>query len=137
MHRLRNERGIVLNWLFKLALAFVVVGVIGYDVGSIIVNRIALDSAADDLAVSLSLAFQNAPPSEFTNEEVVRETQQLIEEEHDGLEDARIVRRATNLDPQGIVHVKLRRTADTLIAGRISALDDWVRGTGEGQAGTR
>ena len=136
MRSLRGEDGIVVDWLVKIVIVLGVLGVIGYDVGSILVNRVTLDGSADDMAVALSLVFQNAPASEFTTDEVFRETKTLLETEHDGAGGAKVVRRGTFLDPQGVVHVKLRRKADTLIAKYISFFDDWVRATGEGTAGT-
>ncbi|HJR45220.1 MAG TPA: hypothetical protein VJ927_06400 [Actinomycetota bacterium] len=133
----RDERGIVADWLVKIVIGLAIFGVIGYDVGSILVNTFTLDSAADDIAVGVSLDIGAASrASQYTPDEVWRLAKARVEDEDEGVEGARVAKEGTFIDPTGVVHIKLRRAASTLIVERIGAIEDWARATADGQAGT-
>lgn len=134
---IRDERGIVADWLVKLAIGFTVIGVIGYDAGSILVNYFTLDSGADDVAVSVSTTVgSTSAASGYTDEEIRQLALAVVNSEEAGVEGARVLRRGTDIDQAGVVHIRLRRVADTLLVKRIAAIAKWARATADGQAGT-
>lgn len=125
---MRNERGIIADWLIKLVVGFVVVGVILFDGGSILVNFFTLDNSADSIAVSVSTSIAGGRDVPATVHE--EEARELAQEE-----GARLV--GFEIDRENrVVRVTLRRRADTLVVGRIGWISDWARATAEGQAGT-
>lgn len=133
----RDQRGIVADWLVKLVIGFVVFGVIIFDSGSILVNYFTLDSSAEEVAQDISLTVLNSGgPANFTDEEIFELAKTHVQHEEDGVEGARVLRMGTTIDEIGVVHVRLRRTADTLIVKRIGAIEKWARATADGQAGT-
>lgn len=131
----RDERGIIINWLVKLLLFLAIVGVVIFDGGSIAVNYFTLDSAADDAAVALSLAVET---DDFgTNDQQVFDAARtLIATDVTLAQDARVLRKGTHVDDQGVIHVRLRRKAKTILVHRIQAISKWGIATAEGQAGT-
>lgn len=123
----RDERGLIVSWLVKLVIGFVVVGVVLFDAGAIIVNFFTLDSKAQEIAIAVTTGSVGANLSERQVEEMATELARQAE--------ARLV--ALEVDNvERIVRVTLRRRADTLVVGRISFIKDWARATAEGQAGS-
>ncbi len=133
----RDEHGIVADWLVKILLGIAIFGVIAYDAGSIAVNYFSLDSSADEVAVAVSLSVASGPARNYTPDEIYRLAQAQVEAEDGGVADARVLREGTGISPEGIVHVRLTRVADTLIVKRIGPAKKWARATVDGQAGTR
>lgn len=127
MRSIDDERGVILNWLVKLALGLAVVGVILFDAGAIAVNVFGLDSTARDIAIAISTSAGTG-----SNEvELEKEAEVLAEEA-----GARLMK--VELDTQAnTVEVRLRRTAKTLIVSRIEAIEDWGKAAATGKAGTR
>ena len=123
----KNERGVVLDWLTRVVLVLAFFAIIIFDGASIAVNALGLSSTADDIAAAVST--DTTGTTVGTPVEVVEEAEALAAQA-----GARLVK--AELDLQGVVHIKLRRTAKTLIAGRISALEQWVRATASGRAST-
>lgn len=134
---IRDERGIVADWLVKIVIGLAVFGVIAYDAGSILVNHFTLDSSSNDIAVGVSTDIGAASrANQYTPDEVWRLAKARVEHEEEGVEGARVAKEGTFIDETGVVHIRLRRTADTLIVRRIGAIEDWARATADGQAGT-
>ena len=134
----RGERGIVVDWLIRVIIGLAVVGVVLFDAGSIMVNRFGLDSAANDVAVAVSTTVAGSAGHgvNLSDHEVFLEVKEVVQSEENGVSGARVVRKGTHIDDQGVIHVKLRRTADTLIVNRIDAISHWARATATGRAGT-
>lgn len=130
-----NERGVVVSWLLKLLVGLAVVAVILFDAGSILVNYFTLDGAANDTAIALSLSIE---PDDFgtNDEEVFEAAKSVVASGSTNAADAKVLRNGTNVDEEGIIHVKLRRTATTFVVKHISAIRKWARATAEGQAST-
>jgi hypothetical protein len=120
-----DERGLIVNWLLKLLVGFILLAVVVYDGGSIMVNFFTLDSKADEIAVQLTTG---VTPGQLALSSIEPRAQELAEEAGARLLDLRI--------ENNIVYVTLRRRADTLVVGKIDAIADWARATVEGQAGT-
>jgi hypothetical protein len=126
---MKDDRGIVINWLVKIVIAFAIGGVILYDAGSIAVNFFGLDGAADEIANQLATDVSSG---------------KLNLEDESGLElrarkearkrDAKLTK--FSVDVKGNIHVRLKRTADTLVVSRIPPIEDWAKSTAEGQAST-
>lgn len=135
---IRNEGGIVGDWLIKLVIGFAIFAVIAFDAGSIMVNHFTLDSGADDVAIAVSITVGSSEraPTNYTPQEIRELALAEVNAEDGGVEGARVLREGTDIDDAGIVHVRLRRVADTMIVKRIGALADWARATADGQAGT-
>ncbi len=121
----KDERGLVVAWLVKLVIGFVIAGVILFDAGSIIVNYVTLESTARDIAVAVTT--EAAQANVVNQSTVTLAAKELAEESNVRLLDA-------TLDQEGRVHIKIRRKADTLIVGRIGPLEDWTRATVEAEA---
>lgn len=133
---IRDQRGIVADWLVKLAIGFAIVGVVGFDAGSILVNYFTLDSGADDVAIAVSLTVGSSGARNYTSDEIHRLALAQVNSEDGGVEGARVLRQGTGIDPSGVVHIRLRRVAETVIVKRIGAISEWARATSDGQAGT-
>lgn len=139
---MRDEKGIILNWLVKLAIAFVVGGVILFDAGSIAVNYFGLNSAAEEVAnqVATDVASGSLPETDlrFVKQCVKNPTvNELCRALHAGAkeENARLTR--SNVDQKGTLKIRLKRTADTLVVSRIGFIEDWATTTVEGSSSTK
>lgn len=127
MRRHRDERGFIAGWLVKLVVGLAVLGIVLFDAGSIVVNYFTLDSTADEVAVAVSLGVGSGTAQNLNALIPIAEE---VAQRH----DVKLV--AATIDAEGVVHVKLRRKANTILVGRIGPLKDWARATVEGQAGT-
>ena len=131
MNLIRDERGLIGNWLLKLLVVTAIVGVILFDAGSIAVNFFGLDATADDVAVSLSNQVAQSSGRPLTDAEIEAQALVLAKDA-----DARLV--SVQYDSANDqISVTLRRKANTLIVGRIGPLEDWGRATAEGKADTQ
>ena len=129
MRNLRDERGVVVNWLVKIVVVLAIVGVAIFDAGSIAVNFFGLDSAADEIAVILSTEIGSGSLSQSNSPQLLARAEELASER-----DARL--KEVTFGTNGVVHVSLKRKAKTLVVGRIGPIKDWTRATAEGQSGT-
>ena len=128
MKRLGDERGVILNWFARIAVGFVVMGVVLFDAGSIVVNYVGLDSTADDIVNSLAteIAGSSGRPSPQTLDDAARALARDA--------GARVV--GVGIDPAGTLHLRLKRKANTLVVSRVDALAKWGKATAEAQAST-
>lgn len=134
---IKDERGIVADWLVKLVIGFAIFGVIAFDAGSILVNYFTLDSAANDVAIAVSTTVGTSSAARnFTDSEIYELAKAEVEAVDGGVANAKVLRIGTQIDDTGVVHIRLRRVADTLIVKRIGAIEKWARATADGQAGT-
>jgi hypothetical protein len=117
------------GWLFRVVVAFAVAGAVLYDAGSIAVNFFTLDSKADEIALSIATA--------VTNEELPDMNPRAISDEATmQARDAEAKLMRAKLDSEGVLSIRLRRVATTLVVGRIGWLEDWTKATADAQAGT-
>ena len=131
----RDESGVIVSWFVKIAVLMVVIGVVLYDVGSIVVNQVSLDSTADEVAIAVSLTVDQGPSiTLFTDEEVWRLAKEAAAAE--GITNVRILKKGTDVDDEGVVHIRLRRKASTLVTKYIGPLQKYTIATVSGQAGT-
>lgn len=136
--RVRGESGIIVNWLLKIGVVLLVIGVVGFDIGSIVVNNFTLSSSAEDVAVAVSLSIDDSsrPPTSFADLEIYNMAVEEIDDEESGVAGAQVMKKGTNVDDEGIVHIRLRRKADTLITHWIGPLKKRTIAIVNGQAGT-
>lgn len=136
---MRNERGIVVGWLVKALIGFIIGGVILFDTGTIAINFFGLDSGADEIAnqVAQDVAAGKFSESEVrglnscdrrpTNNTLCTEIQQKVR-----AKDARLLK--VTVDVQNTLKIRMRRTADTLVIRHISWIEDWAVATSQGEA---
>lgn len=136
MKQARDESGIIVSWLVRIVLLLAVIGVVGFDLGSIVVNNVTLSSSAETVAVTVSLAVDEAPVGTFPDTRIYDLAVDIVESESEGVDGAHVVRKGTELDDEGIVHIRLRRRAETLVTDLIGPLKKYTVATGNGQAGT-
>jgi len=123
---LANERGLIVGWIGKIAIAFIIAGVVIFDAGSILVNLFTLDSTADEIAIELSIRVGTGTPNQ-------QELQQSAKELATAA-DARLL--GVEVDAEKVVRIRLRRRADTLVVERIGFIRNWALATADGQAGS-
>lgn len=124
--RWADERGAVLvSSLVKLVLAVGIVGVIGYDSLSIVRTQVELrDEAVQAAQVAHDALRERATIEEAAAAAVAYAT----------AHGATVPRGGVAVSKDGVVTVTLTATAPTLVAGRISALDDYTKPVETGTA---
>ena len=127
MRALSNERGVIIDWLGKTVLMLALFGVLLFDGASVTVNHLGLASTAEDIAAAVST---DVTGSSTADAATIEDEAKLLAREA----SARLV--VAELDTQGVVHIKLRRQAKTLILGRIGATEEWTRATANARAAT-
>ena len=137
MTRENDQSGVILSWFLRVGLFLVVIGVILFDIGSIVVNKVTLTSSAEEVAVSISLTLSDRPGDTIYADSIIYDMAvDVVEDEANGVSGARVLRKGTEMDDQRVVHVRLRRRSETLITDLISPLKKYTVATGDGQAGT-
>src|SRR5918992_938714 len=101
----RNERGVIVNWLVKILLVCAIPGIVIFDAGSIATNFFGLDGVADDTALAVATSIQSGEitPNPRLLEQTAREVAHPA--------GARVAE--VTVDLEGVVHVTLKRDADT------------------------
>ena len=117
------------GWLVRMVVIFAVVALLLFDAGSIAVNFFTLDSKADEIAVSLGTGITNREINPFNARAVTSAAEDIAD-----AAGAKLVK--AELIEDGTVHVRIRRTADTIVFGRFKQLRDWVRATADARAGS-
>lgn len=140
--KMRSDRGVILNWMAKMILGLVVGGVILFDTGSIAFNFFGLDSDADTVAnaIATEIAVGTVTPAEINalnncvrNPSINPLCVALHEKARE--EGAKVAK--VHIDANGVLKVKLRRKATTLVVSRIGPIRDWATATAEGRATTK
>ncbi len=124
----RNERGVIIDWFIKIVVALALLAVVAYDGGSIVVNYFGADNVAEEIATTISTEI--AGGTDMNNVQIEARARDLAKER-----DTRLIE--ATIDADGVLNIKVRKKADTLVIGRISALEDWAKATGEARATTR
>ena len=138
---MRNDRGVILNWLVKLIIGLAIGGVILFDAGAIAVNFFGLDSAANEVANQLATEISSGEISQSEVQSIGvcgnRATATPLCQRIKGMakeHEARIVE--VDMSLQGEVKIRLRRKAGTLLVQRIGPIEKWGTATSEGTAST-
>lgn len=135
-HVHRAEHGVVVSWLLRVLVGLALVAVLLFDFGSIVVNFFTLDSVAAEVATAVTAdLFTGTEPTpnleckRRLNVPVCRGIYEIARGKGVKIVSARF-------DQQGAFHVELKRTADTLIVGRIGAIEDWATATASAESDT-
>lgn len=136
----RDERGVILNWIAKLAIILAVVGTLLFDMATVAVNFFGLDSAADEVAIELATELQAGAMNQ-TATTCSRRTQpgehgfcqraaQLAKNN-----GARLMRAEFTTDQT--VRIVLRREAKTIFVGKVGFLQRYGVATAAGHNAIR
>lgn len=132
----RDEQGLVVSWLVRILVGIALVGIVLFDAGAIAVNFFTLDGTADEVAVEVTAEVAAGAPV-TPNLQCDRRsrvpacvTAYRVAKDY----DVRVV--SASYDQEGVFHVTLRRTAETLIVGRINAIEDWAKASASARAAT-
>ena len=127
--RLTTEDGVVLDWLLKLFVVGTIITVILFDAAAVAVNSIALSGTADEAAAQVSgeiargsLMSTDAQAVKALAVEIARSS------------GARVSRAKITFN--GILRIRLRRRATTLVLGRIGPLEHLAVATATTRTGT-
>lgn len=135
LHAFRHdESGIVISWLLRIVVALAIAGVVLFDAGSIVVNYFAVEGTADEVAtaVTLDLATNVVPNLECNR----RSASPLCRAAYEAAREKGVKIVSARFDQQGVFHVEVRRTAETLVVGRIGAIEGWAKATASAEADT-
>jgi hypothetical protein len=131
-----DERGIVIAWLLRIVVGLALAGVVLFDAGSIVVNYFTVNDTAQEVAAAATTeralggdAVPNLECNRRSNVPACRAAYDLAREK-----GVRIA--SAHFDQQGVFHVEVRSTAETLIVGRIGPIEDWATATASADADT-
>lgn len=132
----RDERGIVISWLVRILLVLALLGVVVFEAGAIAVNYFSVEETADEVALAVSTALKTGTPVVPNLECNRRSTVPACAEVYAiaRRHGVRIV--SARFDQEGVFHVQLRSTADTLLVHRVGATEDWGKATASAEAAT-
>lgn len=136
MNRSSDESGIILSWFLRVGLFLAVIGIVGFDVGSIIVNNLSLSSSAEDVAIAVSISVEDRGTTNLPDFTIFTMAKEVVADEANGVAGAKVLQNGTHIDDTGVVHVRLRRRADTLFTHLIGPLKKRTIAIVDGQAGT-
>jgi hypothetical protein len=111
-----------MDFFLKVIIGLIIGGIIIFDAGSIAVNFFSLDATADDIANAVSTG--GGQSIDVTQREIETEAAILAEEA-----GAKLI--GAELDEEGFVTITLRRSADTIVAGKIGWFDGVTRVTAD------
>jgi hypothetical protein len=123
-----DERGVIATWMARIVLSFAIVAVLLFDAGAIVVNYVGLESTTRDVANSLARDIVNTRPAPNSSE-LTLSAKALTRSA-----GARLV--SVSIDPQGILHLRTKRSANTLVVSRLEALQRWGEATATARAST-
>jgi hypothetical protein len=112
----RNQDGVVVSWLMKLALFTAVAAFILLNAGAIVTNMFSLSDKADEIAISLSTTMAGHTLSTY---QLQQEGEQMASKS-----GAKLVK--IWVDDQNVLHVKLKRAANVALIDRVKALKKFI-----------
>lgn len=121
----KDERGsIIVGWLTKVAVALVLVGIVGFDVVSVGAAKV---SASDNATNAAREGVETYAQSKGDINRAYRAALAYAEEHGGTIDPADFV-----VEPDGTVRVKVKKTATTLLFFRTGATKRWTEVVGEG-----
>jgi hypothetical protein len=107
-----DDRGIVINWLVKVALAFIIVGLILFEIGAVVIVRTTAGETASKAAIEAGFRYRDTRDvnraADVAREYVERQGAEFI---------------SYSVDPDGTTStVSVRKRAKTLFIQRIEPL---------------
>ncbi len=132
----RDERGLVVSWVVRIVLTLAVVGVVLFDAGSIVVNYFAVNESAEEVAVTVTTDLASGVDAVPNLQCARRSRDALCRQAYDVARENGVKIVSAHFDQRGVFHVEVRKTAETVIVGRIGAIEDWATATASADAGT-
>jgi hypothetical protein len=123
-----DQRGVVVEWLLRLAVGLALLAVVVFDAGAVTINYITLDSTANDIAIDLS--------TEVSSADLAASDPRLEARARELAHDAGARLLDVSLDEEGVVRVRVARQAKTLVIARVPALRAWGRAVAGARSGT-
>lgn len=117
----------MVSWIVKLAIFLAVFCTILFDAGSITTNYFGLQSTADDIAAAMATLKDSGDP--FNSRILEEEAAKLAEGA-----DAKLI--SAELAADGVIHIRLKRNATTLIVENLRPIRSWGKATASGTAST-
>ncbi len=115
----RDQGGIVLGWLARLVVVIAAAGLLAFDAVSVGVTRLAVADAARTVASRAAGAWGES-------HERRRAYEAALAAARASDPTAQVPPDRFRIDPDGAVHLELRRTAHTVVLGHVPALRRWV-----------
>lgn len=123
--RAGDDRGdVLISWFIRLAAVLAVLGVLAFDGIAVVATRLQVADAANSDAVAASDAWQQTHVAQKAYDAALSA----------GKPGDTIAPTSFRVDPDGTVHLQLRRTARTIVLRRWSTSAAWASVTGEGTA---
>jgi hypothetical protein len=133
----RDERGLVVAWLVRIVVGLALLAVVLFDAGAIVVNYFSVDGTADEVALAVAADVIGSGRDPVPNLRCRRRSPDpTCREVFDVARDEDVSVVSASFDQEGVFHVEVRRTAKTLLVGRIGAIEDWATATASAQADT-
>jgi hypothetical protein len=132
----RDESGLVVSWLVRVLVGLALLGVALFDAGSIVVNFFSLDSATDEVALEVVTRIGSGAEVIPNRECTRRAVDPTCTAVYDVAREKGVRVVSARFDQDGVFHVETRRTAETLIVGRIGPIEDWATATASARADT-
>jgi hypothetical protein len=127
MRFVNDQRGVVVSWIVKLTIFLAVFCTVLFDAGAITTNYFGLQSTADDIALAMATIKESG---DTFNQRVLEEEAAKLAEEA----DAKLISAELSFD--GVIHIRLKRKATTLIVANLRPIRSWGRATVSGTAST-
>jgi hypothetical protein len=123
----RDGGSIVIGWLVKLAVITTLVAIVAFDALSVGVSRLNGTDDANAAALAAATVWQQT----HNLQDAVDAAQEAVPDtSHESL-----VANSLSIDPDGTVHLKLRRQARTLIMYRLGPLRPYTFAVVKGESG--
>jgi len=118
--------GIVIGWLVRLAVITTLVAIVAFDAISVGISRLNGTDDANTVALAAATAWQQT----HNFQQAVDAAQEAVPDAHESL-----VRNSVSIEPNGTVHLELRRQARTLVMYRIGPLRPYTFAVVKGESG--
>jgi hypothetical protein len=122
----RDEGGIVVGWLLKLVVVTTLVAIVAFDAGSVGVARLNAADDANSAASAAAQVWQQTHNLSSANDAAVSALTNPKET---------LVPRSLRIDPDGTVHLEIRREARTLVMYRVGPLKRYTFTIAKGESG--
>ena len=113
---IRDERGLVVNWLIKVIIGFVIIGILLFEVAALLLVRVRASDIAADAATEAGFTYRDT-----RSEERASETAESYAER----EGAEFISLTVD-EERRVITVTVQRTAKPLFIDRIEAFDRWI-----------
>ena len=132
----RDERGIVVSWLVRIVVGLAILGVVLFDAGAITVNFFSVNDTAGEVAASVATDVATGQPAVPNLQCNRRSSYPACQTVYEVAREKGVKIVSAHFDQQRVFHVEVRSTAETLIVGRIGAIEDWATATASADAET-